>query len=61
MIAATKPSPMVSVFAGKVCIGFVLDRGKAGFEAFHISECTVDMFATQRRAADAIFEQQSGK
>ena len=60
MIAAT-PSPMVSVFAGKVCIGFVLDRGKAAFEAFDINECTVDMFATQRRAADAIFEQQSGK
>src|SRR5262249_15483527 len=45
----------------KLCIGFVLDRGKGAFEAFDINECTVDMFATQRCAADAIFKQQSGK
>ena len=53
MIAATKPSPMVSVFAGKVC-GFV-----AGFEAFDINECTVGTFASQRQAADAICERQT--
>jgi hypothetical protein len=61
MIAATKPSPMVSVFAGKVCISFMLDRGRGGFEAFDINECTVGTFASQRQAADAICERQSAR
>ena len=59
MIAATRPSPMIAVFAGKVCIGCVLDRGEAGCEAFDINECTIGAFATQHQAADAICERQS--
>jgi hypothetical protein len=50
---------MIAVFAGKVCIGCVLDRGKAGCEAFDINECTIGAFATQHQAADAICERQS--
>ena len=61
MIAATRPSPMITVFAGKVCIGFVLDRGGGGFKAFDINECTGGMFSNQRQAADAICERQSAR
>jgi hypothetical protein len=50
---------MITVFAGKVCIGFVLDRRRGGFEGFDINECTIGAFATQRKAVHAICERQS--
>ena len=61
MIAATRPSPMITVFADKVGIGFVLDRGRGGFKAFDINDCTVGMFSNQRQAADAICGRQSAR
>ena len=45
---------LVSVYAGRVCIGFVLDRGDAGFEAFNADEQSLGLFPTQREAAAAI-------
>jgi hypothetical protein len=47
-------APVTSVFAGQVCIGFILNRGEAGFEAFDADERSLGLFPTQREAAAAI-------
>jgi hypothetical protein len=52
---------MITVFADKVGIGFVLDRRRGGFKAFDINDCTVGMFSNQRQAADAICGRQSAR
>jgi hypothetical protein len=47
-------TPIVPVFSGKVCLGFVLARGKAGFEALTADERSLGLFPTQHEAAAAI-------
>jgi hypothetical protein len=46
--------PIIPVFSGKVCLGFVLARGEAGFEAFGADEKSLGRFPTQHEAAAAI-------
>ena len=50
-------APMSYVYDGRDCLGFILARGKLGFEAFTRDERTLGMFKTQREAADAISNQ----
>jgi hypothetical protein len=45
---------IASVYAGQVCLGFILARGSAGFEAFSADEKSLGLFPTQREAAAAI-------
>jgi hypothetical protein len=45
---------ITSVYAGQVCLGFVINRGAAGFEAFSADEKSLGLFPTQREAAAAI-------
>jgi hypothetical protein len=47
-------SPLLSVYAGRECVGFILARGKLGFEAFTADQKTVGLFKTQREAAAAL-------
>ena len=47
-------APIVSVFSGELCLGFILDRGAGGFEAFDADERSRGLFETQREAAAAI-------
>jgi hypothetical protein len=47
-------APMSCVYDGRDCLGFILSRGKAGFEAFTRDEQSLGTFKTQREAADAI-------
>jgi hypothetical protein len=47
-------APMAYVYDGRDCLGFILARGKLGFEAFTNDERSLGMFKTQREAADAI-------
>jgi hypothetical protein len=47
-------APITSVFAGQVCIGFILARGKAGFEALTVDERSLGLCPTQHEAAAAI-------
>jgi hypothetical protein len=51
-------APMAYVYDGRDCLGFILTRGKLGFEAFTRDEHSLGMFKTQREAADAITEKQ---
>jgi hypothetical protein len=41
---------------GREAIGFVLNRGKAGFEAFNRAEQSLGVFPTAPAAANAIFD-----
>jgi hypothetical protein len=45
---------MVFVYDGRRCIGFVLNRGRRGFEAFDCDERSLGVFETQAAAAAAI-------
>jgi hypothetical protein len=47
-------APMSFVYDGRDCLGFILARGKLGFEAFTRDEHSLGVFATRREAADAI-------
>jgi hypothetical protein len=47
-------TPMLSVYNGKRCVGFIIARGKAGFEAFDRNERSLGTYPTQRTAADAL-------
>jgi hypothetical protein len=50
-------APMVSVYDGQTARGFILNRGRAGFEAFTADERSLGLFPTQREAADAVMEE----
>jgi hypothetical protein len=45
---------LLSVYDGQHCIGFILPRGKAGFEAFGRDEQSKGLFATRHEAAAAL-------
>jgi hypothetical protein len=45
---------LLSVYDGRVCIGFVLPRGKLGFEAFDSRDHSQGLFGTQQDAAAAL-------
>jgi hypothetical protein len=47
-------APMLSVFADKRCVGFILHRGKAGYEAFDEDGSSIGIFASANEAANAI-------
>jgi hypothetical protein len=46
--------PMVLVHDGRKCIGFVIARGRLGFEAFSADQRSLGILPNQKRAADAI-------
>jgi hypothetical protein len=47
-------SPMLSVTDGAHCVGFVLNRGPGGFEAFNRDGKPIGKFKTQQEAVRAI-------
>jgi hypothetical protein len=47
-------SSLVSVLSGDRCIGFLISRGRDGFEAFNADERSLGIFPTQHAAAAAI-------
>jgi len=47
-------TPLVSIYDGRECLGHVLARGKAGYEAFDRDDKPVGIFETQRQAANAL-------
>jgi hypothetical protein len=54
----TTSSPMVSVFDGRDCLGFILSRGKAGFQAITADDRELGLFWSQQEAADALSQTQ---
>jgi hypothetical protein len=55
-MSAPSTAPMISVYDGRECVGFVIARGKLGFEAFDRNERSVGTYSTQREAVAAIPE-----
>ena len=47
---------MVTVYDGREALGFVLSRGKSGWEAFAREEVSLGLFPTQAEAANAVFD-----
>ena len=47
-------TPMMGVYDGRECVGFILARGKTGFEAFDRDQRSVGTFKTQHEAAAAL-------
>jgi len=50
----TSTAPMSYIYDGRECLGFVLARGKLGFEAMDREEKSLGIFDTQRQAANAL-------
>jgi hypothetical protein len=51
---SSAPSSLSYVYDGRECLGFVLARGKLGFEALDCEEHSLGIFSTQCDAAAAI-------
>ena len=51
---AERGGAMASVYDGRSCVGFVLARGRAGFEAFDAGERSLGVFETQHGAINKI-------
>jgi hypothetical protein len=47
---------LISVYDGRSCIGFVVPRGKTGFEAFNANELSRGLYPTQQAAISALLE-----
>jgi hypothetical protein len=47
-------TPMVSVYSGRQCVGFILARGKLGFECFDADQKSLGTYPTQRAAVAAL-------
>jgi hypothetical protein len=58
---ATKDSPLSSVTNGREAIGFILARGRAGFEGFDREQHSLGLFKTAAAAANAVFDATSNE
>jgi hypothetical protein len=53
-VSSTEQSArMISVYDGRSCVGFVLARGRRGFEAFTAAEKSLGMFTSKDAAIEA--------
>jgi hypothetical protein len=50
------PSRMAYVTDGRDCIGQILSRGRAGFEALDREQCSLGLFETEAAAARAVID-----
>jgi hypothetical protein len=57
--SASPKTTLVTVYDGRTCIGFVLSRGKLGFEAFDNHQHSQGLFGTQQEAAAALSKSNS--
>jgi len=55
-----KARPLSAVVYADKCCGFVLNRGRDGFEAFDIDEHSRGLFDTESAAVGAFFDRKSG-
>jgi hypothetical protein len=55
--AKPAPVPLVSIYDGQRCLGFILARGKAGFETFAANEQSLGLFPSQKEAVAMLMSQ----
>jgi hypothetical protein len=51
-----RSSPMLSVYDGQRCVGFVLARGRSGFEALDAAQRSVGMFEMKDAAISELMK-----
>jgi len=61
VIMTTRSPPLVYVTDGREAIGFVLARGRSGFEAFDRDEHSLGLYRTAPAAANAVFATENGR
>jgi hypothetical protein len=49
-----RPAALLSIYAGRTCLGFIIKRGREGFEAFSASERKLGIYKTASAAADVV-------
>jgi hypothetical protein len=47
-------APLSCVYDGRECLGFILSRGRSGFEAFDREERSLGFFKTAAAAANVV-------
>jgi hypothetical protein len=47
-------TPMVTLYAGHCCVGFIFKRGTLGFEVFDAAQHSLGLFSNERAALDAL-------
>jgi hypothetical protein len=57
----TTTAPLSYVYDGRECRGFVLARGRLGFEAFDRDEHSLGLFKMAAQAANAVFDAASSE
>jgi hypothetical protein len=50
----TSTAPMPYIYDGRACLGFVLSRGRAGFEAFDREERSLGLYPAAPAAGNAV-------
>jgi hypothetical protein len=55
-----RPTPLLTVYDGRQCLGHVLARGKPGYEAFDPNDKSLAIFETRRRVANALLVGEGG-
>jgi hypothetical protein len=61
MNGANTSSPMLSVYDGRTCVGFLLPRGKGGVEASDAHTKSLGLFPSQGAAVAAISARVDGR
>jgi hypothetical protein len=51
---STPTRTLIPILAGNVCIGHLIERGRAGFEAFDRDDSSLGVFPTAAQAVDAL-------
>ena len=57
----TTTAPLSYIYDGRACLGFVLSRGRAGFEAFDREERSLGLHPSAPAAANAVFNAASSE
>jgi hypothetical protein len=60
MATSNAPFPVLSVYDGRQCVGFVLARGRRGYEAFTAGERSLGVFETKDAAIGECIETKTG-
>jgi hypothetical protein len=47
-------TPMISIYSGQVCVGFILRCGREGFEGLDTAGNGIGKFSTMKEAAKAV-------
>jgi hypothetical protein len=57
----SEPAPMMIVFDGTRCLGFIIRRGREGFQALNADGNSIGKYHSATKAADEIRREAAGK